>query len=174
MADTTSARVAGLLSTPLLLLAAAAFAMPFAALPGAAGAGTSGVGFAAAGHAEAAVALLLLAAALVTSLTRRRHRISLLVLCAGFATAALLLLQVRLATAAQDGADQLAAAGGGIGGFGLLGGALQQALQPRWTAAYWAALLAAGAVFAINAWALMRQPEPARAAVPPAAEAPLS
>jgi len=178
MPDTTPACLAARLTAPLLLLAAACFAMPFAVLPGG---GVSGLDFALANHAatvatggahpETTVALVLLLIALGVSWLRIRHRISLLVLASGFATCGLLLLRATLATAAQDSADGLATSlGGGQTTFDMLGGALQQILAVRWTAAYWVALLAAGAVFALNSWALLRQPVAPRPAVRPLAE----
>lgn len=165
----TSARFAARLSTPLLVLAAACFAMPMVVLPE----GTaSGLGLATAGaHPEAAVALGLVLAALGASLTHRRHRISLLVLTAGFATTALLLLRATVSTVAQDRVDAFAIQLGGVPLLGRVDSAVQQALAVRWTAAYLAAALATTAVFLLNAWALLRQPAPARPA-PPAPEAP--
>lgn len=173
MDDTVSGWLAARLSTPLLLLAMTCLALPLVLLPAGQ---ASGPALAVSGaHPEAAIAVVLLVAALATSLTRMRHRVSLLVLGAGFATAALLLLRISIGTAAEDGAGQvLGSVGGSTATFGILGDAVQQALSPRWTAAYWVALLAPAAVFLLNSWALLRQPEPAAPGVPPPAAAPLS
>jgi hypothetical protein len=171
MHDTTaSERLAARATLPLLLLAGACLAMPILVPPGG-GAASSGLALAGPAHPEMAVAAGLLAIAVGVSLTRVRHRISLLVLASGFATAALLLLKATLATGAQETGDRLAAALGGQLSFGPAAVALQRAVEVRWTAAYWAALLAAGAVFLLNSWALLRRPEaPPQAAPTPQAQ----
>jgi len=173
MDGTTSTRLATRLATPLLILAAACFAMPLAVLPSGP---STGFGLATGGagsHPEAAVALALVLVGAGVSRTRLRHRLAVLVQASGFAVAALLLLRATVSTGAQDATDQLAVSfGSGPQAFAPLGGALQQALAVSWTAAYWAALLATGAVFAVSSWALLRQPAPSRqAASRPAPEA---
>jgi hypothetical protein len=178
MDDTTSARLAGRATTPLLVLAAACFAMPFAALPGEGA--VSGLRFAdparAAAHPEATVALCLIATALAIARTRVRHRISVAVLASGFAATGLLMLQATAGAAVQDSGNRIAESlSGGVGGaatFGPLSSALQQTLAVRWTAAYWVALLATAAVFALNGWALLRQPAPSRPVAPAAPPVP--
>jgi hypothetical protein len=165
MDGTTSQRLATRAASLLLVLAAACFAMPLAVLPSGPTSGLALAGGGAGPHPEAAVALGLVLVGAAVSPTRLRHRLAVLVQTSGFATTALLLLRATVSTTAQDAGDRFAATvGAGPQAFGPVGGALQQALAVRWTAAYWTALLCTAAVFAVSSWALLRQPAPSRRA----------
>jgi len=172
MDDTTSARTASRAALALLGVAAACIALPLATLP-AAHLSFSGPQLALRGapggaHPEAVAAIALVLPGIAVSLLRTRHRLSLQVLSSGFATATLLLLQIDVAGALREGSDRLVSSLAGPLAFTAAGDALQQLAEVRWTAAYWCALAAAGAAFALTSWALLRQPEPLREQVSPA------